>query len=72
MKLIYLGIFLFAGCDERSSKTEPMSTVDSNTIDNGDSTPAILHLDDARRDTLFTVALDSAAPSVNVTDTTRN
>jgi hypothetical protein len=72
MKLIYLGIFLFAGCDEGASKTQPMSTVDSNTIDNGDSTPAILHLDDARGDTLFTVALDSVPPSANLTDTTRN
>ena len=72
MKLIYLALILFAGCDEEQSKAQPMSTVDSNTIDNGDSTPAILHLDDARRDTLFTVALDSVAPSANATDTTRN
>ena len=70
MKLICLAIFLVAGCDAGQSKTQPMSTVDSNTIDTGDSTPAILHLDDARLDTSFTIALDSAVPSVSATDTT--
>lgn len=49
--------------------TGPASTIDSNTVVVGDSTPAILHLDDARKDSNFTVALDTVVPAITAEDT---
>ena len=61
---------LFAGCAD-TEITGPPSTVDSNTVVVGDSTPAILHLDDARKDSSFTVALDTVVPAITAEDTMR-
>ena len=66
---LFLVVF-FVGCTEPAPK-QPGSIVDSNTINTGDSIPAILHLDDARRDTGFTIALDSIGPTVDAADTAR-
>lgn len=66
--MYYCISLFFIGCTEPVIKGPP-STVDSNIINDGDSIPAILHLDDARRDTSFTVALDSIGPTVDAADT---
>jgi uncharacterized lipoprotein len=61
-------IILIAGCSDTET-TKPASTVDSNTVVVGDSIPAILHLDDARKDSNFTVALDTVVPAITARDT---
>ncbi len=68
MKMVILFLAACAGCTG-SGPEKPVSTVDSNTIVTGDSIPAILHLDDAREDSSFSVALDSIGPTVDAADT---
>ncbi len=63
-------IILMIGCSDTET-IQPASTVDSNTVVVGDSTPAILHLDDARKDSSFTVALDTMVPAITAEDTMR-
>ena len=66
----FLVLFLIAGLGCADAEPEkPASTVDSNTIVTGDSTPAILHLDNASKDSSFSVALDSIGPTVDAADT---
>ncbi|HVG11783.1 MAG TPA: hypothetical protein VM843_02215 [Flavisolibacter sp.] len=68
-------LFLFlallgTGCSNGTAENEgpASSTIDSNTVNQGDSIPAILHLDNAD-DTTFSVALDSLGPTVDAVDT---
>jgi len=63
--------FVIWGCTEPVAKAPSSSTIDSNTIATGDSTPAILYLDNLRDDSSFTVALDSMGPAVEAADTQR-
>ena len=62
--------FLGTACSNETADTQApaASTIDSNTVNQGDSIPAILHLDNAD-DTTFPVALDSLGPTVDAVDT---
>ena len=66
--ICFLLITLMA-CNSDSSDTVDFSTLDSNTVRQGDSTPPILYLDSALSDTSFDVALDSTGPAINPEDT---
>ncbi len=69
MKLLFaFAALLFAACSNPEGAA-PFSTLDSNTVNMGDSIPAILHPDDARQDTSFPVAMDSLGPAVDAADT---
>ncbi len=71
--LIMLLLFLATACSDGAAEQEEpaSSTIDSNTVNQGDSIPAILHLDNAD-DTTFAVALDSLGPTVDAVDTSRS
>jgi hypothetical protein len=71
MKYFLFFIVVCAGCEDRQQAPAPQSIVDSNTIESGDSTPAILHLDNFSKDTSVQVTLDSMGPSVDAEDTVR-
>ena len=73
MKVLCIIVFIAAGCaDKGSEPAAPLSTVDSNVVNLGDSTPAILHLDTiAGSDTAFDVAMDSAGRTITARDTIR-
>ncbi|MEJ7912902.1 MAG: hypothetical protein WKF70_07090 [Chitinophagaceae bacterium] len=64
-----LWLFIFCTACEEAPESTPGSTVDSNTINTGDSVPAILHIDNALADSSFTVALDSMGASIKAADT---
>ncbi len=66
-QLLWLCLF-FTACDE-PQETQPGSTLDSNTVNTGDSVPAILHIDNALADSSYTVALDSMGASIKAADT---
>ena len=71
MKFILLFIVVMSGCSDGSEVVQQsLSTVDSNVVSIGDSTPAILHIDTtAGSDTAFDVAMDSAGPTITANDT---
>lgn len=68
--LLFLAVGVGTACSDGPAETEgpESSTIDSNTVNQSDSIPAILHLDNAD-DTTFSVALDSLGPTVNAGDT---
>lgn len=67
--LFLLLTFFGTACSNPTEAEGPASsTIDSNTVNQGDSIPAILHLDNAY-DTTFPVALDSLGPAVDAVDT---
>lgn len=70
MKSVFAFLIVVAGCSEPQAPP-PQSIVDSNTIDTGDSTPAILHLDNFSKDSSIEVALDSMGPTVDAADTAK-
>lgn len=55
-------------CNSKSPK-QNFSTVDSNVAGNPDSIPSTLYLDSSRGDSSFSVALDSAGPTIKPQDT---
>lgn len=63
-------LLLCAGCGGPTTEG-PISTVDSHTVLASDSTPRILNLDNPHNDTAFSVALDSAGPTISPTDTVK-
>jgi hypothetical protein len=71
MKYFLILLIVCTGCDSEQQAAAPQSIVDSNTIESGDSTPAILYLDNFRKDTSVHVTLDSMGPSVDAADTVR-
>ena len=73
MKFFLLGLLIVAGCTNQSERDQQtVSTVDSNMVAVGDSTPAILHIDTtAGNDTAFDVAMDSVGATITAKDTLR-
>ena len=59
------------GCtNQTGTNQQTVSTVDSNVVAVGDSTPAILHIDTtAGSDTAFDVAMDSVGKVITAKDT---
>jgi hypothetical protein len=59
----------FVACNEAEDAPEAVSTVDSNLADPNDTLLPELYIDPNTDDTSFSVALDSAGPTILGTDT---
>ena len=62
-------LLCFVSCDSPDEEGEvDLSTIDSNTVNNEDTAPSILYLDNTRLDS-FPMALDSVGPTIQADDT---
>ena len=60
----------FVGCNEPAAKKQqPVSTVDSNIMEQPEAGQPVLDIDSPRGDTSFSIAMDSAAPAILPEDT---
>ena len=62
-------ILLSIGCNEAEETPEAVSTVDSNLADPNDTLLPELYIDPNTDDTSFSIALDSAGPTILGNDT---
>lgn len=66
---VILLVLCFLSCDSPDEEGEvDLSTIDSNTVNNEDTAPSILYLDNTGLDS-FPMAMDSVGPTIQADDT---